>query len=481
MSVALRALLALGCWLTAALPPEEDGVLVLSSTDFAATVKSSPFILVEFYAPWCGHCRQFAPDYAAAAQELKRTDPPVPLAKIDATAETAIAEEYGVTGYPTLRLFIDGRDQEYTGGRTAKRIVKWVLKKVGPPAVLVQDVDQAEAILNDNFMTVIGFFTMTSSRQAYESAARLVDDVAFAYTTSPALAQKYGVSAPGLKMFFPHDEKSAVFSGNLQDIDEVKSFVGSYKLPLVVPFSGETSAAVFQDGRPILFLFREPTDGRREELENVIRQTASNLKRRFVVSIAGIHEPMDQRLMDYVAVEPDDVPTIRLVEEPQGVMQKYRLQGPYDAARITTFAQDWEAKKLKPYLRSQAEPEAQDGPVYILVGTTFERVVKDTSKDVLVMFYAPWCGHCKRLEPLYKQVAQKLRSVKSLLIAKIDATANDVEGIHVQGFPMLKFYAGKQKAAAIDYDSDRDLESFVTWLESKVSYPFSGKNLKDEL
>jgi len=464
----------------AADPAEEDGVLVLDEKSFEGAIKSNPFILVEFYAPWCGHCKQFAPEYAAAAKQLKGASPPIPLAKVDATAEHKLAEDYGVRGYPTIRLFIDGKDQEYTGGRTEQSIVTWVLKKAGPPAVPLVDVAGAESFEKENRIAVVGVFEEGTSRLTFETAARQVEDVMFAYSTSPAVAGKYGLQPPGLRMFFPHDEKAVSYTGNMQSADDIQAWVKAHRHPMVTPFDGETAAELFGDGRPILFLFRDK-DEKGEAAEKELRKAAAALQRRLLVSVAGSSEPMDQRLMDYVSVEPEELPTLRLVSNPTASMVKYKLEGEVTEASVGAFVRDFEAQRLKPHLKSEAPPASQTGPVHVLVGTTFNSVVKDPSKDVLVEFYAPWCGHCKKLEPVYRDVAKRLESVGSMIVAKIDATSNDVEGVDVEGFPTIKFWRAGHKEEPLDYDGGRDVDSFVAWLEEKATHPFSRDDLKTEL
>lgn len=104
-------------------------VLVFDDTNFETEIKKLDLVLVEFYAPWCGHCKNLAPHYEKAATTLKNDDIPVPLAKVDCTENTAVCGKYGVSGYPTLKIFRGGEfSKDYEGGRDEAGILK-VLRK----------------------------------------------------------------------------------------------------------------------------------------------------------------------------------------------------------------------------------------------------------------------------------------------------------------------------------------------------------------
>nr|XP_054767097.1 NXPE family member 3-like [Lytechinus pictus] len=86
---------------------EEDDVLVLNADNFDDVVNDADIILVEFYAPWCGHCKRLAPEYAAAALEMKSGTPPVPFAKVDATESSELASRFEVSICDLTRSGID--------------------------------------------------------------------------------------------------------------------------------------------------------------------------------------------------------------------------------------------------------------------------------------------------------------------------------------------------------------------------------------
>jgi len=108
----------------------KNAVVELTDSNFKKLVMDSDDMwLVEFFAPWCGHCKNLEPHWKSAAGELKGK---VKLGAVDATVHQGLAGQYGVRGYPTIKFFpagIKGEAQEYDGGRTSDDIVKWALDR----------------------------------------------------------------------------------------------------------------------------------------------------------------------------------------------------------------------------------------------------------------------------------------------------------------------------------------------------------------
>ncbi|XP_047520088.1 protein disulfide-isomerase A6 homolog [Pieris napi] len=130
---------------------DKSDVITLTDSNFKEMVLDSEDMwLVEFYAPWCGHCKNLEPHWAKAATELKGK---VKLGAVDATVDQMMASRYQVQGYPTIKFFAGGKKtsdsvEDYNGGRTSSDIVSWALDKLAEnvPAPEVLEVTDEEVM-----------------------------------------------------------------------------------------------------------------------------------------------------------------------------------------------------------------------------------------------------------------------------------------------------------------------------------------------
>ena len=173
--------------------------------------------------------------------------------------------------------------------------------------------------------------------------------------------------------------------------------------------------------------------------------------------------------MEFFGVTAKDLPTARLVSMNEGGMKKYKLVEPnLTAATMTASIKKLLAGELPADLKSEEIPADNNGPVTVLVGKNFDDIVTNRgSKDVLVEFYAPWCGHCKKLAPIWDELGEKYKDNENIIIAKMDSTANEVDSVQISGFPTLKFFPGNG-GAMMDYDGARELDALVSFLEKNA-------------
>jgi len=445
---------------------KEEGVLVLTEKNFQEALDANEFILVEFYAPWCGHCKALAPEYAKAAGILAEKESAIALAKLDATEEPKIAEQFEVRGYPTLKFFRNGKDTEYNGGRTADTIVSWLEKKTGPPAKTLATVDEAKAFVADNDIAVIGFFDSVDSdgAKAFLAAAGNMDDYPFGIATEAAVLAEY--KASGVVIFKNFDEGRNDLEGEVTE-ESVAAFVAGNSLPLVVDFSQDTAQKIFSgDIKSHLLLFMSAAAEDHAAKVEIARGIAKDHKGQMLFVTINTDEEDHKRIMEFFGMEESELPSMRIIKLEEDMSKFKPASTELSDSNIRAFVKSYLAGELKPHLMSEEIPEDWDKePVKVLVAKNFEEVAKDTSKDVLVEFYAPWCGHCKQLTPIWEKLGEKYKDHESIIIGKMDSTANELEDIKVQGFPTIKLIQ-KETNKIIDYNGERTLDGFVKFLES---------------
>lgn len=298
-----------------------SAVFKLNTETFDAFIAQHSYVLVEFYAPWCGHCKQLAPEYEKAARVLKGR---VPLATVDATKEKNLAKRYSVKGYPTLKFFRNKSPIFYDGGRTEQAILDWIEKMTGPPVKELRSLEELEAFKDKHDVVVVGFFHSQGPKtKAFEDAALGADktSIPFAYMFDTAVEHEYD---PGIHLFKKFDDGAAKYDGDLMDDGAILRFMNTERLPLFITYDDSAAHTVFGGDvkRQLLFFIGEE---KHAAISGVVRRCAARHKGKVIF----VHVPkVQQRVLSYFGVKSSEYPTIRLVDSRgSGRMQKYKFDG----------------------------------------------------------------------------------------------------------------------------------------------------------
>jgi protein disulfide-isomerase A1 len=438
-------------------------VAVLSAATFDAHIAANEVTLVEFYAPWCGHCKQLAPEYDKASIELSGV---ASLAKVDCTEHRELCSKYEVQGFPTIKLFRnDGADpQDYDQARSAAAIVKFMQKQKQAAYTTLTTASQVTDAANKDGISVIAYIPAADQAaiDVFVSVARsLRNDYEFSLVTDSALGV---TSAPRIVLHRKFDAPTVTYGGSVS-VDGVSTWVRTNAFPLVGEIGPENYQKYVERALPLawLFLHKENDQAVLAAAKEVAPEFASSLS---IVWLDGV------RWADHGKTFGLNGATPGVVIEDRTSRKNYVLpqtgEAVVNAAALRAHFAAFVSGTLTATLKSEAVPESNDGPVKTIVGTTFDAIVNDATKDVLVEFYAPWCGHCKTLAPKYEKLGEMFASDASIVIAKVDATENDTPA-DIKGFPTLMLYSANAKDAPVTYNGDRTEQAMAKWLRENAS------------
>ncbi|KAJ8940157.1 hypothetical protein NQ314_010828 [Rhamnusium bicolor] len=428
---------------------KEEDILEFGDSDFDSRLAEHETALVMFYAPWCGHCKRLKPEYAKAAEDLIRNDPPVALVKVDCTeAGKETCNKNSVSGYPTLKIFeVVNFHKNIMVHEEAAGIVKYMKAQVGPSSKELKTAKCLEKFLDaEKESALVGFFEKESDLKAafLKVANKLREKVRFAHTSYEELLTKQGINVK--------------YEGKA-DSDDISKFITK-------SFHG-------------LAGHRKPDN--KQDFENPVVIAYYNVdyvknpkgKVNFAVSSKDeFQNELNEYGLDYVK---GDKPVV-VARDAKG--QKFILKDEFSVEALEVFVNDVLDGNLEPYLKSEPIPESQNEPVKVAVAKNFDEVVVNNGKDTLIEFYAPWCGHCKKLAPAYDELAEKLKN-EDIAIVKMDATANDVPPtFDVRGFPTLYWAPRDSKDTPIRYEGGREADDFLKYIAKHATEELKGYDRK---
>jgi len=476
---------------------------------------------VFFTAPWCGPCSVLLKIWSEAAKEVagsSRGELPIEFSVVDITRNREIAEKAQISQFPTIKMFLDQEVFSYSspGNQVVSKatVVNWINGHTNRRNK-ISNSDDLKKILSSNNLVVLGFFDTNKNKNELDEfvhSSRHFEDVVFAeidlflanelasITSQPVIS-----TFPEIVFVYDHDDKYAKFSDSKLKFtkNDIDKFVRGRRLLSVNVFQPGTIDYILDAGLPMLLVVSP--EGITDDMKKMIKQVADKFLGKVVAVTLGTSLPWETKLAELLGVQDIRSTVVRILAMPEedshvhdvsaqsrAVIQhglKYKPDEDYeqlDAESISVFVDKFLSGTAKTYLKSEAEPEnIRDayvaGSILInAVGTNFEKfVVDDIKRDVLVVYYAAYCGHCTRLAPTIRELGTKLRHLgKTMKIVRIDAHMNEIRNVVVQGYPTIRLYKPADKRVDInqreqvEYHGDRTLDDFIRFLHENAKHPF---------
>jgi len=269
-------------------------VVDLTTKTFDESVQDGNLWLLEFYAPWCGHCKKLAPILDEVAIEVGDK---MKIGKVDATAETKLAKRYAVNSYPTLKFARNGdldTLQPYEGPRTHQGLVNFAQKMTGPAVTRGASASKVQQFLEEGkIVVVLGDASPqgggSHAAQAFAIAGQNLQhmEVEFAIVEDAGALAELGLGKSGVSVAKLEKGEKPIFYDGKHDTESLEAWSKINSIPLVVELGQHNFRQVGELGPLMAIGVVDPEQTKETEafvqsLKDVARTLPSEDKEKFV-------------------------------------------------------------------------------------------------------------------------------------------------------------------------------------------------------
>jgi len=342
--------------------------------------------------------------------------------------------------------------------------VSWVTKMSGPAVTDIADAAALTAAQEANRVMVTGFFASAESEEAV-AFAKLAKanrmQYVFAAVYDAAVAKAEGVTAPAAVVYKQFDDGKNVMAAF--KADELIAFAQGASFPIFDEIGPDNYRQYVDRAVPLAWLFIDESaeDATKAAKEATAEACKAHVGKMSCVWLSGVQYG---QMAERIGLSGKNWPAFGIDNE--GEHFAFDESKDITVDNLAPWMAEWAAGSLTPTVKSEPIPEQHtvEG-LTTLVGDSVKDLAFDDSKNILIKFYAPWCGHCKSMAPDYKKLAADFADDEAVMIADFEATANDApKEFKVEGFPTLFF---KAKGGEYQpYNAGRDYDGMKSFIDS---------------
>lgn len=258
--------------------------------------------------------------------------------------------------------------------------------------------------------------------------------------------------------------------------EKLNYFININGYDLANNFEDRIAEIVFSINTTSLFFFRNASTPYRK-YDEIILEAAEKLKGKVYFVLAQLESELEMKVGELLYLENEELPQLRIFhilndEEIRTYLLDFNFTHPitnFTSDIIMDFYNKFNNNELKPYYKSEPTPsfEANENnktlAVKKLVGATYNDFYYNLDKNRVILIYLPWDYSCKKMRPIYQQVAEKYKNYEDLIFTELDYSKNEVSSNVVKVYPSIYFYkkGEKYKNAFLGEYSLEDFENFI--------------------
>lgn len=362
-----------------------------------------------------------------------------------------------------------------------QKVAQHMRTSIKPGSVELKTLAELETFLSADDSCLFGFFEqvgLTVEKEFHRVANALSYEYRFAHSYSRLVYEKYTyrneiVLFRAPRLHTTQEPSQLKYDGEVT-LYKLRSWITEHYHGLV---GVRTASNMEQFRRPLIVVYykldftgkrKKETSYWRNRVMIVAKKFAApgRTKMHFAVSDAS---DLSAELKDLSLSYVNDTPLVvaRDLSERRFIMQQ-----PLTVDSLEQFIEDLLSGRLLPYVKSAPQPPTNDGLIIVVVGTTFDDIVNDVTKDVLIFFHSSWCEECPAVNKKLQKVAKKLKDNKNIVLASMDGIVNDVpKQYRIQRFPSLFFVAKKSKMFPKLYEGRYEVEDVTKFIAEEASEP----------
>ena len=437
-------------------------VIWLNESNATSEISKYERIFVIFYSNWCHHCQQFMPEYVEASKYAEEQKIDIKFAKVDASANLNLSEEFQVEAVPAIYLIIKGVRHKYKGDRTKEALIRYMKRKINDDVFVVQNISQINEYINSSDFVLLSTLKNKESTlyKSFLNYSKTSDRFDFLICDTKDCLNTYGED---IILFKRYDEKVNKYSKEVGSIDKaemdsVREFVGTYAIEMGGVLNITQINLLLEHRRKMLFYYRNSSLEEHTKYDKLMRELAKEYRPKHIYTATiGQELPLHENMCENFLILPRDLPAYVFYDIlPNDTTGEYATIYTVRSAKkeqltreyINKYIDDAINKKIRSDLYSEPPLEnyTRNGLRYV-IGRNFDKDVLDEKRSVLLTLIDgnSFDDNSDRVLEIMKNVSKRYESddEKKIVFAYLDGSRNQARDIKLEGreSPLVYLYA----------------------------------------